>query len=130
MIHRGAWVEWARVHGNYYGTSSESVERHLAAGRDILLDIDVQGARQIVERHPDAVTIFIAPPGLDVLKERLVGRGTDDADVIARRLTEAENEMEQMGRYAHVIVNDDLQEAIAGMVALIRSYGGCRRGGP
>ena len=128
MIERDAWVEWAHVHGNYYGTSREAIEHHLQQGRDILLDVDVQGARQIVERTPEAVTIFIAPPSLAALKERLIHRGTDDAETIARRLAEAENEMRQMGEYTHVVVNEDRKEATAELMTLIQSYGGCPGG--
>jgi guanylate kinase len=125
-IEKGSWLEWARVHGNYYGTSSEVIQHHLAAGQDILLDIDVQGTRQIVERYPEAVTIFIAPPSMEVLKERLNHRGTDDPDIIRRRLAEAENEIKQKNAYDHIIVNDELETAKAELVALIECYGSCR----
>lgn len=125
LIENGALLEWARVHGSYYGTAAEVVMRHLAAGRDILMDIDVQGARQVVARHPDAVTIFIAPPSMEVLGDRLAKRGTDDSGAIRGRLAEAENEMAQKDFYGHVIVNDDLETAKMELVALIDSYGSC-----
>jgi guanylate kinase len=81
-INKGKWAEWAQVHGNYYGTSSEFIDKGLASGDDILLDIDVQGTRKIIERYPESITIFIMPPSLDTLRRRLQRRATD-----ARRLT-------------------------------------------
>ncbi len=122
MIARGQWAEWARVHGNYYGTSAEEIETHLAAGRDVLLDIDVQGAAQILKRYPDSISIFILPPSMDTLKTRLKKRGTDSPETIEKRLAEAENEIRQKDRYRHVIVNDQLESAIAELVAIVGQY--------
>jgi guanylate kinase len=130
-IARGDWAEWAEVHGHFYGTSAAFVTRALAAGSGILLDIDVQGMRQIIKRFPDSVTIFIMPPSLTVLKDRLMTRGTDSAAVIARRLENAAQEIAQKGLYRHVIVNDDLARAKAELIALIASYRvGSGWGGP
>jgi guanylate kinase len=122
MIEQGRWAEWAKVHGNYYGTSAEDIENHLSAGRDVLLDIDVQGAAQILKRYPDSVSIFIMPPSMDALKTRLKKRGTDSRETIEKRLAEAENEIRQKDRYRHVIINDRLENAIAELVAIISQY--------
>ena len=120
----GEWAEWAEVHGNYYGTSRAFIDAALAAGRDVLLDIDVQGAAQILERYPEAVTIFIMPPSMEVLRQRLVGRGTDSQDVIARRLADAQAEMACRDRYRHVVVNDRLEEALEALLAILTAERG------
>jgi guanylate kinase len=125
-IRGGRWAEWAQVHGNYYGTSAEVLTQCLASGCDILLDIDVQGARQICDRFPESVTIFIMPPSLEVLRQRLVSRGTDRPEVIAMRIKNAEREMAQRDVYRHVLVNDDLETAITALIHIIASY---RNGG-
>jgi len=121
-IANSSWAEWAEVHGNYYGTSADMLDQGLAEGSDILLDIDVQGARQIIKRYPNSVTIFIMPPSLDILRQRLESRGTDSAGVIAVRLNNAENEIAQKALYRHVIVNDQLSDAIAELTTLIEKY--------
>jgi guanylate kinase len=121
-IRSGRWAEWAQVHENYYGTSAEVLEQALAAGRDILLDIDVQGARQILRRFPQSVTMFIMPPSLEVLEARLRARGTDTEDAIRIRLRNAAGEMAQKEHYRHVIINDDLATAVQEMVVIIGSY--------
>lgn len=121
-IRDGRWAEWARVHGHCYGTSAQVLESACAAGRDLLLDIDVQGAQQICRRFPESVTIFILPPSLAVLEERLRARGTDRPEAIELRLRNARKEMEQKDRYRHVIVNDDLETAVAKLTAVLDSY--------
>ena len=121
-IEKRLWAEWAKVHGCYYGTAAEYLERELSAGHDLLLDIDVQGSLQIVERYPDAITIFIMPPSVEKLRHRLKQRDTDSPDEIERRLTAAEAEMAKKDNYKHVIINDLLPEAIADLIALIDSY--------
>lgn len=105
------WAEWARVHGHYYGTAAVVIDRMLAQGHDLLLDIDVQGTGQLVARYPDAVTIFIMPPSMDSLRQRLEKRGTDAPDVIAARLANAREEMGARSRYRHVVVNEHLEQA-------------------
>jgi len=125
-IRSGRWAEWARVHGNYYGTSADVLAQSLSSGCDILLDIDVQGARQICARFPGSVTIFIMPPSLEVLRQRLVSRGTDRPEAIALRIENAGREMAQRDVYRHVIVNDDLETAITELIHLIDLY---RNGG-
>ena len=121
-IDQGYWAEWAKVHEHYYGTSSQFIEEHQAAGRHVLLEIDVQGATQVQSRYPRSITIFIAPPSLASLGERLAQRGTDSKQTIARRVAAAQQEMDQRAGYRHVIVNDDLSRAKAALTALVRSY--------
>ena len=121
-ISEDRWAEWAAVHGNYYGTAAEFLNQNLAAGRDVLLDIDVQGTRKIIRRYPDSITIFLLPPSLAVLKERLQARGTDSAETIALRLKNAKTEMVQKKLYQHVIINDRLADAISQLAAIIDRY--------
>jgi guanylate kinase len=121
-VKKNKWAEWAEVHGNLYGTSAEFLEKNLSSGKDILIDIDVQGTFQILERYPDSVTIFIMPPSLDTLRTRLQSRGTDSKDVMAKRLADAEKEMEKRGIYRHIIVNDKLSSAVSELVSIISKY--------
>jgi guanylate kinase len=121
-IRRNCWAEWAEVHGHYYGTSADFLQESVAGGFDVLLDIDVEGTRQLLQRFPEAVTIFIMPPSLQELRRRLEGRGSDSAEVIRRRMAAAEREMERRHFYRHVVVNDDLPSAEAELFALIREY--------
>ena len=118
------WVEWAKVHDNYYGTSLDFIESSVNKGKILLLDIDVQGAKQIKSAFPDAVTIFIMPPSFEVLENRLKERGTDGDEVIARRLENALAEMEEKAFYDHVIVNDDLDTAEKEMGEIFIKRGG------
>lgn len=121
-VRQGRWAEWAEVHGNIYGTSADVIDAGLSAGRDILLDIDVQGAVQILARYPECVTIFIMPPDMETLRRRLESRGSDGREEIARRLKNAEAEMAQRDLYQHVILNDRLDEAQKELKTLIRKY--------
>ncbi len=121
-IENGHWAEWAEVHGNYYGTSAEFLDKGLDSGHDMLLDIDVQGTIQILGRYPDSVTIFIMPPSLETLRKRLEMRRTESRATIERRLLNAENEMAQKGLYRHVIVNDELSVSIEKLIAIIEKY--------
>jgi len=121
-IGRGDWVEWAKVHGHYYGTSADFLNQQLSAGRRVLLDIDVVGAKQILNRFPESVTIFIMPPSLDALRRRLETRGTDDAESIEKRLVNAEKEIAEKDFYRHVIVNDRLDAAIDAFCDIIARY--------
>ncbi len=121
-INEGKWVEWAKVYGHYYGTSAEFLIKGLAAGRDILLDIDVQGAIQIHAAYPDCILIFIEPPSLETLRHRLELRGLDSKAVIEQRLCKAKNEMAKKGIYRHVIVNDRLETAKKKLISLIEKY--------
>ncbi len=121
-IARHQWAEWAEVHGNYYGTSADFLDKNLAAGHDILLDIDIQGTRQILKRYPEGIAIFIMPPSLAVLKQRLEDRGTDSPAVIAVRLDNAQKEMAQKNMYRHIVINDRLSDATAEMTAIFKNY--------
>lgn len=127
-IKEGKWAEWAEVHGNFYGTSAEFLDEALASGRDVLLDIDVEGTRQILNRYPDSITVFIMPPDFEILRKRIESRGSDSREVIERRLKNAEREMAQKDLYRHVIINDSLDEAVADIVSIVERYGkGVRR---
>lgn len=113
MIDQDQWIEWARVHGNFYGTSKEFVREQLAAGNSLVLDIDVQGARQIKAAGLLPVSIFIMPPSMEVLRRRLEGRGTDSPAIIAQRMENAQSEMDHQADFDHVVVNDDMNQALA-----------------
>lgn len=121
MIAAEDFLEWAEVHGNYYGTSRRWIESERAAGRDVLLEIDWQGAQQVRRLFPDAISIFILPPSLAALRQRLEGRGTDSPAVIARRLAAAHEEMRHVGEFGYVIINDDLATALADLAAVVRA---------
>jgi guanylate kinase len=121
-IARNRWAEWAEVHDYYYGTSADFLNEELSVGRDILLDIDIQGTRQILQRYPDGVTIFIMPPSLETLKSRLQSRGTDSPEVIAVRLKNAREEMAQKDLYRHIITNDRLTDAVAELITIFENY--------
>ena len=122
MREGGEFLEWAQVYGNYYGTSRAWVEKHLAKGENVLLEIDCQGAERIRELNTPAVMIFLSPPDFDTLRRRLVGRNDDvDEETLKRRLAAAEGEMAQQSRFDHVIINDDLERAVAEVAALIGS---------
>lgn len=121
-IEQGRWAEWAQVHGHYYGTDAGFLAGSVAGGEDVLLDIDVQGACQLVKRFPEAVTIFVMPPTIEALRARLKKRGSDDCEVVSRRMAAAEKEIRCRSRYRHVVVNDDLQTATAEMVSLVGRY--------
>ena len=120
MIEKGEFLEYAQVHGNLYGTSRSYVEERLSKGEDLILDIDVQGARQVFDKvREDAVGIFIFPPSFEELKKRLLSRGTDPLDVIEKRLKVAQWEMAQAGMYHYWLVNDRLEEAYRRFEAIV-----------
>jgi guanylate kinase len=125
-IRRGRWAEWARVHGNYYGSSAQWIEDALTAGRHILMDIDIQGTRQMLQHFPRAVTFFIMPPSMEVLERRLRARGTESPQTIALRLDNAREEIAHKGLCTHILVNDDLNLATGQLSALFRRYLGGR----
>ncbi|NTV13694.1 MAG: guanylate kinase [Desulfobulbaceae bacterium] len=131
----GDFLEWAEVHGNYYGTSRSGVTAQLAAGTDVILDIDVQGARQVKSlENPAAISLFVLPPSLAELEKRLAGRNTDTLEVIRLRLGNAIREIAACKEYDHRISNDKLEEAVEMVKAVIlaaRSHAGrARAGGP
>lgn len=105
------FLEWAHVHGNYYGTARSFVEAQMTQDKDVLLEIDWQGAEQVVRRVPNVVSIFILPPSMAELESRLRGRGTDSEEVIQRRMGAAQLELEQAKRFDYVILNDDFAQA-------------------
>lgn len=121
MQGRGDFLESAEVHGNFYGTSRAWLEGEIAAGQDVLLEIDWQGAQQVRRFFRDAVGIFIMPPSLAELERRLRGRGTDDEQTIARRQLAALAEMRHVGEFEYVIINTELAEAIGDMTAAVHA---------
>lgn len=121
MQARSDFLEWAEVHGNFYGTSRRWIESQMADGHDVLLEIDWQGAQQVRTLFPEAIGIFILPPSVDVLAQRLSGRGTDSAETIARRLAAAQEEMRHVGEFDYVIINDTLDQALEDICAVVRA---------
>jgi guanylate kinase len=124
MIDAGELIEWAEVHGALYGTPLRNVHRAAARGEFLLLDIDVQGARQIRAAVPEAVLVFIVPPTGGALVERLVGRGSEDEARVQRRLRNALTELGAAGEFDHVVVNDDLDAAVADVEAVLEGRTG------
>lgn len=116
---RDELLEWAEVHGNFYGTPRDHVEQCMASGRDVLLEIDWQGARQIKRYYPDAVGIFILPPSLEALESRLLNRGQDSAQVIAKRLLAAGGEMAHVSECQYVIINQEFSIALAQLAQIV-----------
>jgi guanylate kinase len=123
MRDAGAFLEHARVFDNYYGTSREQVEALLAAGDNVLLEIDWQGAQQIRRAMPECRTIFVLPPSREALEQRLRGRGTDSDEVIARRLRDSIADMSHWREFDYVVVNDDFARAAADLEAIIEGAG-------
>ena len=119
LIEKGHFLEWAEVFGNYYGTSLPMIERSLEQGIDVFLDIDWQGARQIREKVPNVKTIFILPPSREELEQRLIGRGQDSAETISKRMAEAESEMSHYDEFDYVIINDDFNQALSELKAIL-----------
>lgn len=121
MIRQDGFLEYAEYVGDYYGTPRAPVERALAAGRDVLLELELAGARQIKRALPEAVMVFIAPPSLDELERRLRGRGTDDEAKIQKRLTRARQEILAVREFDYAVVNDVLDDAVQDFLAIIRA---------
>ncbi|MBK6554984.1 MAG: guanylate kinase [Rhodocyclaceae bacterium] len=121
MRDRGEFIEWAEVHGNFYGTSRVWIESQMQAGCDMLLEIDWQGAQQVRRLFPAATTIFILPPSTAELERRLRARGQDAEDVIQRRVAAALGEMRHVGEFDFVIINKDLQTASEDLAAVVRA---------
>lgn len=123
MIDRGAFIEHALVHGNRYGSSKEWTAAQLAAGRDLVFDIDVQGGRQLKQIFPEAVLVFILPPSMAELEQRLRRRGTDTDEVIARRLVAAKTEISAgLDGYDYLVVNERLEQALGDLAAIVRAH--------
>lgn len=121
LIDQGAFLEYALVFGDYKGTTRRAVERQLASGYDVLLDIDWQGARQVREAMPESHSIFILPPSLKVLRERLSRRGQDSPEVIAERMGKARSEISHWDEFDHVIINDNFEDALENLHAIIQN---------
>lgn len=121
LIERNAFFEHAKVFDNYYGTSKEIVLDWINQGKDVLFDIDWQGARLIKEQVPEAIKIFILPPSLDALRQRLIKRGQDDMDVINKRMAQAMSEISHYDEYDYVIINDDFDESLITLRSIILS---------
>lgn len=121
MIATGALLEYAQVYGNYYGTPRKFVMDKLEAGRDVLLEIDIQGALQIKKRFPEAVFVFIVPPSLDELSARIYKRGTDSEDVIKRRMASAAGELTYAAEYDYIIVNDVAEKAARKVLTIMEA---------
>lgn len=121
MLAEQAFLEHAQVFDNFYGTARQTVLDQLAAGQDVILEIDWQGAKQIKQLLPDSIAIFILPPSIAVLEQRLRGRGQDDESVIARRMRDAVNEMRHYDEFDYLVVNDVFTEALAALTSIIFS---------
>ena len=123
-VQAGEFIEHARYSGRRYGTLRSELESRIAGGHPVVLELEVQGARQIRAAMPDAVQIFIAPPSEEALRARLVGRGTDDPEQVAARLETAREELRAQGEFGHVVVNDRLEDASDALERCIRQYAG------
>ncbi|GAA0299156.1 guanylate kinase [Gracilibacillus halotolerans] len=121
MIEEGRMLEYAQYVGNYYGTPKQYVEEMIELGHDVFLEIEVQGALQVKENYPQGVFIFLIPPSLEELKNRIIDRGTETEDLILNRLTEAKNEIEMMDKYDYVVVNDNIEEAVSRVQSIVVS---------
>lgn len=118
-IEAGEFAEWAEVHGHYYGTPESYLGSQLSHGKDVILDIDTQGAFQIKEKHPEAVLIFLAPPSFEELERRLRARKTEPEDVVERRLRVARAELELSGKYDYMVVNSEIDDAVRDIETVI-----------
>jgi len=126
MVEHSAFLEHAKVFDNYYGTSQQHVERQLLNGKDVILEIDWQGARQVRRLIQDSQSIFVLPPSAAALKERLQKRGQDDDDVIDRRMLDAVNEMSHYAEFDYLVVNDDFDRALQDLKCIIKSNRLCQ----
>ena len=123
MAAQGDFFEWAEVHGNLYGTSHSWIEAETLGGRDILLEIDWQGAAQVRHKFPDCISIFILPPSLQALEARLKGRGQDSDEVIARRLQAGQDDIAHVAEFDYVIINDEFDTALQQLNAIVLAAG-------
>ena len=119
MISDDALLEYAKYSGNYYGTPREAVEQHLSAGHNVILEIEVQGAMQVMERAEDYVSVFLTVPSMEELERRLRGRGTEEESFIQARMQAADFEMQHIDRYQYVVLNDVVDDAVARLEAII-----------
>ena len=121
MVNNGEFLESANVHGNLYGTGQKWVDGQCAAGRDIVLEIDWQGAQQVRRQLPGALGIFVLPPSVEVLRTRLTARAQDSASVIDRRVAAARSEVAHVHEFDYVIINDDFGDAVQDLISIVRS---------
>ena len=121
MIAQGDLIEYANYVGNYYGTPKAYVEQQLNAGKDVILEIEIQGALKVKEQFPQVLLLFVTPPSATILKERLIGRGTETMDVVEKRMRRAAEEAEGLEAYDYIVVNDDLQTCVMQMHNIIQS---------
>jgi guanylate kinase len=121
LVEEGEFLEWAEYNEHLYGTSWKAIDRGLAGGRELLLEIEVQGARQVRARRPDARLVFLLPPSMEELEHRLRGRGSDSAAEIRRRLEVANRELEAIGDFDYAVTNDDLERCVANLLEIIRA---------
>lgn len=121
MIREGAFVEWAKVYEDYYGTAHTTLQTLLSAGMDVVLDLDPQGAKNLKARFPESVTLFVLPPSMEVLEERLRRRGTDSEEVILRRMEQAPDMIRCCPEYDYLIINDDLDRAVREARAIVEA---------
>lgn len=119
MIHEDAFLEYAEYVGNFYGTPKKYVDEAMEQGRDVILDIEVQGAMQVCAKRPDVIRIFIAPPSWSALEQRLIGRGTDSSDKIHKRLVRAKVELQNASTYDYFVINDSVENAVRELNAII-----------
>lgn len=120
MIRANQFLEWAQVHGSYYGTSRSMLEHSASEGKDLILDIDVQGAAQVRKALPEAVSVFILPPSYEVLRDRLMQRQKDSIEQVEKRLITARKEIEHWREYEHIVINEDLNEAFDSLSSLVK----------
>ena len=126
MIERNAFLEWAEVHGHLYGTAFDAVKAQMSAGSDILMDVDVQGGRNVKKQFPESILIFLLPPSFEILQKRLTARGTDTPAVIEKRMAQASEEIKHCSWYDYIVINDDLEKAVFEAQSIIVSAR-CRR---
>ena len=121
MIAQEELIEYANYVGNYYGTPRAYVEEQLASGKDVILEIEIQGALKVKEKFPDTLLLFVTPPSAEILKARLIGRGTETLDVVEMRMRRAAEEAEGLSSYDYILINDDLQTCVEQMHNIIQS---------
>ncbi|MDT3698233.1 MAG: guanylate kinase [Thermincola sp.] len=121
MLDHDEFLEWARVYDNYYGTPKAPVAEAIAAGRDVILEIDVQGALKVKEKAPEGIYIFVAPPSVEVLRSRIVGRATDSMEIINKRMDKVLGEMSKLNEYNYIVINDVLAQAVNKVESIIEA---------
>ncbi len=121
LVEQNQVLEYAEYCGNYYGTPAPFISEQRALGKTVVLEIEPCGAKQVMEKCPDAITVFILPPSIDELERRLIGRGTESAEVVEKRISRARQELEQAHLYSHHVVNDDLEVAVTELINIIKN---------